>query len=235
MDILLNIQGLFPFLFILGISPLLVGLINKQKALLTGRIGAPLWQPYFDLLRLTRKETIYAVTASFVSRLAPVVAFAACMSFAERDDAKSVTIVEFDKTQIIDIKEKALPNFRSLIRFKGSLKEVDDEICAFENKGMLTAFGELLLTEPFTQLVIDDLKENAKKKGVEILKYTFESQKIEKDDREEVLNNKTLEDLSVEDIFLMRCENAKYSEEQLVDVKKTFDELKEWMLSNEIK
>ena len=79
MDILLNIQGLFPFLFIIGISPLLVGLINKQKALLTGRIGAPLWQPYFDLLRLARKETIYATTASFVSRLAPVVAFSAVL------------------------------------------------------------------------------------------------------------------------------------------------------------
>ena len=68
-------QGLLPFLFILGVSPLLVGLINKQKALLTGRLGAPIWQPYFDLFRLSRKETIYASTASFISRLAPVVSF----------------------------------------------------------------------------------------------------------------------------------------------------------------
>ena len=72
-------QGLLPFLFILGISPLLVGLINKQKALLTGRLGAPIWQPYYDLFRLSRKETIYASTASFISRLAPVVSFSAIL------------------------------------------------------------------------------------------------------------------------------------------------------------
>ena len=72
-------QGLLPFLFILGVSPLLVGLINKQKALLTGRLGAPIWQPYYDLLRLSRKETIYASTASFISRLAPVVSFSAIL------------------------------------------------------------------------------------------------------------------------------------------------------------
>jgi formate hydrogenlyase subunit 4 len=72
-------QGLLPFLFILGISPMLVGIINKQKALLTGRRGAPIWQPYYDLLRLSRKETIYASTASFISRLAPVVSFSAIL------------------------------------------------------------------------------------------------------------------------------------------------------------
>jgi formate hydrogenlyase subunit 4 len=72
-------QGLLPFLFILGASPLLVGLINKQKALLTGRRGAPIWQPYYDLFRLSRKETIYASTASFISRLAPVVSFSAIL------------------------------------------------------------------------------------------------------------------------------------------------------------
>ena len=72
-------QGLLPFLFILGVSPLLVGLINKQKALLTGRLGAPIWQPYYDLFRLSRKETMYASTASFISRLAPVVSFSAIL------------------------------------------------------------------------------------------------------------------------------------------------------------
>jgi formate hydrogenlyase subunit 4 len=72
-------HGVLPFLFILGVSPLLVGLINKQKALFTGRLGAPIWQPYYDLLRLSRKETIYASTASFISRLAPVVSFSAIL------------------------------------------------------------------------------------------------------------------------------------------------------------
>jgi formate hydrogenlyase subunit 4 len=79
MELLTLLQGLLPFIFILGVSPLFVGMINKQKALLTGRRGAPMWQPYYDLLRLSRKETIYAVTASFISRLAPVVTFSAIL------------------------------------------------------------------------------------------------------------------------------------------------------------
>lgn len=79
MDILLNFQGFLPFFIILGMSPLFVGVINKQKALLTGRIGAPVWQPYYDLLRLSRKETIYATTSSFISRLAPAVSFSAIL------------------------------------------------------------------------------------------------------------------------------------------------------------
>lgn len=79
MDLSVSLQGLFPFVLILLVSPFLVGLINKQKAILTGRIGAPIWQPYFDLARLSRKETIYATTASFISRISPVISFTAIL------------------------------------------------------------------------------------------------------------------------------------------------------------
>lgn len=79
MDLSVSLQGLFPFVLILLVSPFLVGLINKQKAILTGRIGAPVWQPYYDLARLSRKETIYATSASFISRIAPVISFAAIL------------------------------------------------------------------------------------------------------------------------------------------------------------
>ncbi|MBN8705338.1 MAG: NADH-quinone oxidoreductase subunit H [Bacteroidetes bacterium] len=79
MDLSVSLQGLFPFVLILLVSPFLVGLINKQKAILTGRIGAPVWQPYYDLARLSRKETIYATSASFISRIAPVISFSAIL------------------------------------------------------------------------------------------------------------------------------------------------------------
>ncbi len=69
------LQGIISLLIILGFSPLFAGLINKLKAVLTGRIGAPVWQPYYDLKRLFKKETINATVSSFVSRISPVINF----------------------------------------------------------------------------------------------------------------------------------------------------------------
>jgi len=59
-------------LFMIG-APLLVGIVNKLKARLSGRFGPTWFQPYFDLWRLAQKETVYSTTAGFISRLAPVI------------------------------------------------------------------------------------------------------------------------------------------------------------------
>jgi len=61
-------------LFIYLIAPfLLIGLINKGKALWAGRKGAPIRQPWFDLFKLLHKGEIISRTTSFVFRLAPPV------------------------------------------------------------------------------------------------------------------------------------------------------------------
>jgi formate hydrogenlyase subunit 4 len=54
-------------------APLLAGVVNKLKARLSGRFGPTVFQPYYELLRLVRKETVYSTNAGFVSRLAPVI------------------------------------------------------------------------------------------------------------------------------------------------------------------
>ncbi|MFH0733476.1 MAG: NADH-quinone oxidoreductase subunit H [bacterium] len=66
------LQGILAVIVILGVAPLFAGIVNKQKAILTGRIGAPILQPYFDLQKLGKKETINAKGSSFISRLAPL-------------------------------------------------------------------------------------------------------------------------------------------------------------------
>lgn len=73
MEIINLIQGFISLLIILALAPMLVGVINKQKAIFTGRIGAPVLQPYYDLKRLFRKETINAESSSFISRISPVI------------------------------------------------------------------------------------------------------------------------------------------------------------------
>ncbi|MDP3148594.1 MAG: NADH-quinone oxidoreductase subunit H [Ignavibacteria bacterium] len=69
------IQGIISILIILLLAPMFAGLVNKLKAIFTGRIGAPTIQPYYDLKRLLRKETINADSSSFISAISPVINF----------------------------------------------------------------------------------------------------------------------------------------------------------------
>jgi formate hydrogenlyase subunit 4 len=62
---------------VLAAAPLLAGYVRKVKALLVGRRGPPLLQPYRDLLRLLRKEVVLAHSASWVFRVTPYLVFAA--------------------------------------------------------------------------------------------------------------------------------------------------------------
>ncbi len=76
MEIANVIVGVATLIATLAMAPLFAGLVNKQKALFSGRIGAPVLQPYYDLRRLFRKETIRSRNASFLSGLSPAVSFA---------------------------------------------------------------------------------------------------------------------------------------------------------------
>jgi formate hydrogenlyase subunit 4 len=57
---------------ILVLAPALPALAARTTARLTGRRGAPLAQPYFDLARLMRKGSVYSDTTTWVFRLAPL-------------------------------------------------------------------------------------------------------------------------------------------------------------------
>ena len=57
-------------------APLLVGVLRTLKARLVGRRGPRPWQPYADLAKLLRKETVVSTTTSWVFRVTPYVLFA---------------------------------------------------------------------------------------------------------------------------------------------------------------
>jgi formate hydrogenlyase subunit 4 len=61
----------------LALPPLLLGIVNRVKAIAAGRQGPPLWQLYADLLRLARKGAVYSRTTTWVFRAGPVVGLAA--------------------------------------------------------------------------------------------------------------------------------------------------------------
>jgi formate hydrogenlyase subunit 4 len=60
-------------LLALTVSPLLLGVINKTKAWFAGRVGPPLLQAYYDLLKLMQKGSVFSTTTTWVFRAGPVV------------------------------------------------------------------------------------------------------------------------------------------------------------------
>src|SRR5438874_3118488 len=54
-------------------APLLLGVIAKTKAVFAGRKGPPVLQPYYDLIKLFRKGSVFSTTTTWVFRAGPVI------------------------------------------------------------------------------------------------------------------------------------------------------------------
>jgi formate hydrogenlyase subunit 4 len=60
-------------LLLLLLPPLLLGVIVKTKAAFAGRVGAPLFQVYFDLVKLMQKGMVISTTTTWIFRIGPAV------------------------------------------------------------------------------------------------------------------------------------------------------------------
>jgi formate hydrogenlyase subunit 4 len=70
------IQNTINVLVALTFPPLLLGVIAKTKALFAGRVGPPVLQPYYDLIKLLQKGSVFSTTTTWVFRAGPVVGLA---------------------------------------------------------------------------------------------------------------------------------------------------------------
>ena len=52
-------------------APLAIGVINKVKAFFAGRCGVSLFQLYYDLLKLLRKENIHSTSSGWILQITP--------------------------------------------------------------------------------------------------------------------------------------------------------------------
>jgi len=55
------------------LPPLLLGVINRTKALMAGRVGQPLAQPYYDLIKLFQKGSVYSTTTTWIFWAGPII------------------------------------------------------------------------------------------------------------------------------------------------------------------
>lgn len=61
---------------LLILPPFFLGVINKVKAISVGKKGPPIFQNYYDLIKLLRKESVLSNTSTFIIRIAPVLILA---------------------------------------------------------------------------------------------------------------------------------------------------------------
>ena len=71
------LETVLHLLVVLTVPPLLLGVIGRTKAAFAGRQGAPVLQPWYDLVRLFRKEMVLSTTTTWVFLVGPVLAVVA--------------------------------------------------------------------------------------------------------------------------------------------------------------
>lgn len=72
----------FPLInIVLGLvfAPLLLGVINRVKAIMAGRKGQPLLQAYYDIIKQLKKGAVYSHTTSWIFRAGPMVGMACAL------------------------------------------------------------------------------------------------------------------------------------------------------------
>lgn len=67
---------------VLLLAPLIAGIIKKTKARLQNRRGPNLFQVYFDVIKLLKKDSVVSTTASWIFNIAPYIYFASAVAAA---------------------------------------------------------------------------------------------------------------------------------------------------------
>ncbi|MEM0158102.1 MAG: respiratory chain complex I subunit 1 family protein [Thermoplasmataceae archaeon] len=75
MDTTLLAESLTQYFFVILSAPLYAGIIARLKAMVESRKGPSIFQPYYDLLKLFRKETIIPQTSGVFFLYVPYVSF----------------------------------------------------------------------------------------------------------------------------------------------------------------
>ncbi len=67
---------------LIAIAPLMSGIVSKFKALMQRRVGADVFQPYRDLAKLVRKDSVTSGSCSWLFRGVPYVCMASMLALA---------------------------------------------------------------------------------------------------------------------------------------------------------
>jgi formate hydrogenlyase subunit 4 len=72
--------SIFQIMIMVALAPLLSGIIKKIKAFFQIRKGPSIFQPYYDIAKLLRKDSVVSENVSWIFHAAPVISFAAVLT-----------------------------------------------------------------------------------------------------------------------------------------------------------
>lgn len=75
-----TVLSLIHIITALVVAPLLMGVINRTKAIMAGRRGQPMLQVYYDVYKLLQKGAVYSRTTSWIFRAGPIVTLAVMLA-----------------------------------------------------------------------------------------------------------------------------------------------------------
>lgn len=139
-------MGYLQFLIIILFAPLINGIIKKLKANMQGRVGPGILQPYYDLIRLFKKEMVVSRVASWVFRVTPYIVFTSTIVAAMIVPVISTMVVFSNMADII-----ALIYVLAIGRFFMALAGLDAGT-AFGGEGSSREMTVAVLVEPMMML-----------------------------------------------------------------------------------
>jgi formate hydrogenlyase subunit 4 len=74
------VSAIFQIIIILALSPILSGIIKKTNTFFQIRKGPSIFQPYYDIAKLLKKDSVISQNVSWIFHAAPIISFAAVMT-----------------------------------------------------------------------------------------------------------------------------------------------------------
>ncbi|MCX2740130.1 exonuclease SbcCD subunit D C-terminal domain-containing protein [Pontibacter anaerobius] len=155
------------------------------------------------------------------------------LSFSEVTDKKVVFILDFEEGKLADLRELEIPCCRKLVRFKGPLEKVKQQLSIYDNSAYtLIAWAELQLElESHLPDLNQQLEEvlSLKKDELQLLIHRPPIiQKTTQTLEQQVQEESDLHTLREKDVFLKRCQSA-FPDADHSELVATFSELLELM------
>lgn len=150
------------------------------------------------------------------------------LSFSEYNNKHSVIIIEADNGKIEEKNIQIIPTeiSRKLLRIKGNLEEVKEKIKSYraDKEYPLGIWVEITVQidkrNPQLETILRDFAEEYNP-SLTILairtQYDIESKNLQ-----EILKTKTLDQLSHEEVFILKCQSENRSEKEIEELKNTF-------------
>lgn len=138
----------FQFLIIIIFSPLVNGVIKKIKANMQGRKGPGVLQPYYDLMRLFKKDMVVSSVTSWIFKATPYIVFVSTIAAA-----MIVPVVTVKPAYSVMGDVIALIYIFALSRFFMALAGLDAGT-AFGGEGSSREMTVAILVEPMMMLAL---------------------------------------------------------------------------------